>query len=89
MKVELTKEELTVIITSLQLKERQVKSKDLAKEIGVLAERLREKQQEKIYTCYQCGEDENGAELHQLTHHTFPPHTLAEAIEVLEKEKNN
>ena len=31
------------------------------------------------YTCIQCGKDENGGDIHQLTNHTWPPLSLDQA----------
>ncbi len=35
------------------------------------------------YTCPQCGLDPNGDAIHTLTHHTFPPLSVADAQAVL------
>lgn len=41
------------------------------------------------YICSQCGRDENGGEIHTLTHHVFPPYTLEEAKKELASEANS
>lgn len=41
------------------------------------------------YVCPQCGKDENGSEIHALTHHNFPLYTVEEARKELRSEGND
>lgn len=41
--------------------------------------------EEKVYICPQCGIDENGSQIHALTHHTYPFCTVEQAKKKLAK----